>query len=125
MLEAAAAEFATKGYADADMDRVAEAARVGKGTIYRYYKSKKHLFEAVADNAISRLWDFVSSAIQAAEDGGPIERLRAAGKAFLIFFDENHRLYEVFMRGGSQFRERMQSRYLEIYAQNVHVIRTS
>ena len=52
VLDAAAGEFAEKGYSNADMDHIAESAKVGKGTIYRYFKSKEKLFEAVADDVI-------------------------------------------------------------------------
>lgn len=122
VLAAAAREFASKGYADADMDRIAESARVGKGTIYRYYTSKEQLFEAVADEAIDRLWEFLFSAIQAVDDDDPVEQLKAGGKAFFAFFDGNHGLLEVFLRGGSQFRERLRDKYFQTYADNVHII---
>jgi len=122
VLDAAAIEFAAKGYADADMDRIAATASVGKGTIYRYYHSKEELFEAVADEAINRLWDFVFSSLQKAESRGSIEQLKAVGKSFLAFFDGNQRLVEIFLRGGSQFRERMHVRYLQTYEENIHII---
>ena len=123
VLDVAAREFAQNGYSDADMDRIAEGASVGKGTIYRYYESKEKLFEAVADDAMNELRDYVFSKMQKAEGEGPLDRLNSAGKAFLEFFDERRALLEVFLRGGSQFRERMQLRYLELYEANIHLIR--
>ena len=47
ILEAAGRVFARKGYAAARMIEVAEAAAVGKGTIYEYFRSKEDLFFAV------------------------------------------------------------------------------
>lgn len=122
VLDSAADEFSRNGYSGADMDRIAEAARVGKGTIYRYYSSKGKLFEAVADDAIGELRDFVFSRVGKAECEGPINQLKAAGRAFLEFFDERGALLEIFLRGGSQFRERIQMRYLEIYEENIHLV---
>ena len=122
VLDAAAREFAENGYSEADMDRIAEAASVGKGTIYRYYNSKAELFETVADDAMGQLRDYVFSALQKDNGEGPVERLMTAGKAFLEFFDQRQALLEVFLRGGSQFRERMQMRYLELYEENIHII---
>lgn len=121
VLDAAAKEFAAKGYGDADMDRIAETANVGKGTIYRYYNSKEQLFEAVADDAIDRLWHFVFSVVQIAQDEGPIEQLKAGGEAFLAFFDGNRRLLEIILKGGSQFRERMRLQYFQMYEEKVHI----
>jgi len=122
VLDSAADEFSRNGYSGADMDRIAEAARVGKGTIYRYYRSKEKLFEAVADAAIGELRDFVFSRVNKAEREGPINQLKAAGRACLEFFDERGALLEIFLRGGSQFRERIQMRYLEIYEENIHLV---
>ncbi len=126
VLDVAAAEFARNGYSDADMDRIAEGARVGKGTIYRYYASKEKLFEAVADDAMNQLRDFVFSRLERAErEGpeGPVDRLKLSGRAFLEFFDEKQPLLEVFLRGGRQFMERLELSYLELYEANIHIIR--
>lgn len=122
VLDAATDEFAEKGYSAGDMDRIAETAGVGKGTIYRYYKSKAQLFEAVADDVIGQLRDCVFSAVRRNEREGPIPQLKAAGRASLEFFDDRRALLEIFLRGGSQLRERIQKRYLQIYGENVHVI---
>jgi AcrR family transcriptional regulator len=105
------------------MDRIAEGARVGKGTIYRYYESKEKLFEAVADDAMNQLRDFVFSMVEKSEGESPVDRLTLSGKAFLEFFDEKQALLEVFLRGGSQFRERLELKYLEMYEANSHIIR--
>jgi AcrR family transcriptional regulator len=122
VLDAAAREFAENGYSEADMDRIAEGASVGKGTIYRYYSSKEKLFEAVADDAMGQLREYVFSSMQKRKGDGPLEQVMIAGKAFLEFFDQRQPLLEVFLRGGSQFRERMQIRYLELYEENIHII---
>jgi AcrR family transcriptional regulator len=121
VLNAAVQEFAEKGYAAADMDHIAEAAKVGKGTIYRYYTNKERLFQAVADEAIGRLRDFVFSALQSASAKPPIEQLKMTGKAFLAFFDENRLLLEIFLHERSQFRGMIQSEYLRAYSENIEV----
>jgi AcrR family transcriptional regulator len=122
VLDAAAREFSENGYSAADMDRIAEAASVGKGTIYRYYGSKEKLFEAVADDAMDQLQDFVFSTLKKAGGAGPLEQLQMGGRALLAFFDQRQALLELFLRGGSQFRERMERRYLQLYEENIHII---
>lgn len=47
ILQAAGQVFARKGYASTRIIEVAEAASVGKGTIYEYFRSKEELFFAV------------------------------------------------------------------------------
>ena len=44
---AAAAEFAARGYAGANMDRIARAARLNKAMIYYHFKSKAALYRAI------------------------------------------------------------------------------
>jgi len=122
VLHAAVEEFAEKGYAATDMDRVAELARVGKGTIYRYYGSKEKLFEAVAEEGITRLWDHILSALQGKKTKQPIDQLRAAGKAFLAFFDKNRTLLEAFLQGGKQSRDIIHVKYVQLYGENIQLI---
>ncbi|GEM_PF-1021050 len=47
ILEKAFIEFSQKGYYRANMDVVADALKIGKGTLYRHFKSKALLFVAV------------------------------------------------------------------------------
>ena len=44
LLVAARAIFSKKGFHEATIDDVAEAAQVAKGTVYLYYKSKRDLY---------------------------------------------------------------------------------
>ena len=52
ILSAALDVFAAKGFAAARMDDIAARARVSKGTLYRYYKSKEDVFRALVRAAI-------------------------------------------------------------------------
>ena len=124
VLNAAVEEFAEKGYATADMDHIADAAKVGKGTIYRYYGSKEKLFEAVADEGLTRLWNHIISALQCEKGENPIDQLRAAGKAFLSFFDKNRSLLEAFLQGGRQSRDIIHAKYLELYEENIQLFQS-
>ncbi len=63
ILDTAAVIFARDGYAGTSIDRIAEAANVGKPTIYARYGSKANLLKAVIqhvlDNHLSRMSDEV------------------------------------------------------------------
>ncbi|HEV3484574.1 MAG TPA: TetR/AcrR family transcriptional regulator, partial [Vicinamibacterales bacterium] len=47
LLAAAAAEFAARGFAGANVDRIARAARVNKAMIYYHFKSKAALYREI------------------------------------------------------------------------------
>ena len=47
LIEAATSEFAEYGIAGARVDRIAADARSNKAQIYRYFKNKEGLFDAV------------------------------------------------------------------------------
>ena len=44
ILQAAVKVFSEKGFHEAKMEKIAEVADVGKGTVYEYFKSKEELF---------------------------------------------------------------------------------
>lgn len=52
IIEVAATIFSEKGYPSTKMEEIAEKAGVGKGTIYQYFRSKKHLFQEIIKERI-------------------------------------------------------------------------
>src|ERR1700683_1762990 len=63
ILDAAAKLFAQHGYRNTDMEYVAAARDIAKGTIYRYFASKEELFFAAADRGMRRAGDFVDASV--------------------------------------------------------------
>ena len=57
LLEAAAEQFAERGFDVTNIDQVALAAGVAKGTIYNYFSSKEELFGEVITEAARRTVD--------------------------------------------------------------------
>lgn len=55
IFDAATAEFTAHGIAGARVDRIAAAADANKQRIYAYFKNKRHLFEEVVSEHVSRL----------------------------------------------------------------------
>ncbi|MDW8465069.1 MAG: TetR/AcrR family transcriptional regulator [Chloroherpetonaceae bacterium] len=53
LLQAAIATFAQKGFHETKMQDIADAAGVGKGTLYEYFETKEELFLAVYESWIS------------------------------------------------------------------------
>jgi AcrR family transcriptional regulator len=59
ILAAAALEFAERGYANASLSRIIEAAGISKGLLYYYFNDKEDLFVTVVEEAVSRLLESV------------------------------------------------------------------
>src|SRR6266581_7749599 len=73
ILEAAAKLFAEHGYADGDTQLLAEKLGVGKGTIYRYFPSKRELFLAAADRVMRMLCQRIDVRIEPIPD--PLDQI--------------------------------------------------
>ena len=61
IVESALIAFSKYGYDKARMDDIAETARVSKGTLYLYFRSKEELFYAISETNILRLKEQLST----------------------------------------------------------------
>jgi AcrR family transcriptional regulator len=82
LLTAAAAEFAARGFAGANVDRIARAARVNKAMIYYHFKSKAALYREILRDMFEAVAARVSAAAQAPAE--PAEKVRAFVDAIAI-----------------------------------------
>src|SRR3982074_3839285 len=96
ILEAAAKLFAEHGYSDADTQLLADNLKVGKGTLYRYFPSKRELFLAAVDRAMRQLRQQVDASIAGIED--PLDQIRMAIRSFLGFVAEHPEFVELLMQ---------------------------
>jgi TetR/AcrR family transcriptional regulator len=71
---AAAAEFASRGYAGANVDRIARAARLNKAMIYYHFKSKAALYRAILRDMFGAVRDAVADVEASAAP--PSEKIR-------------------------------------------------
>lgn len=93
ILLAATRLFARVGYAQTDVQAIADAVGIGKGTVYRAFGNKECLFIAAARLARTRVLDEVDAA--AAQATEPLDHWRRGIRAFLHFFDENPDVVEL------------------------------
>jgi len=121
ILKAARKVFAQKGYRETDVQEIADIARVGKGTVYRYFGDKKGLFLATVDEGVGELQETVLSAIFSTEDTK--KRLESAARASLQFFDKNKDLLEIFIQERSEFRGREKSTYFKRRDEKIEILR--
>lgn len=75
ILNAALSVYIRTGYYGTDMDAVAEKAKLAKGLVYYYYKTKKELFIELYTWMFREGFLFSDALLEAAKDMGPIEQL--------------------------------------------------
>jgi AcrR family transcriptional regulator len=87
ILEEAIRAFAELGFRRADVQVIADRAGVGKGTVYRYFRSKEDLFWATTLEVLRRMDRHVFAAMEGIE--GACAKLRAAAIAHADFYEIN------------------------------------
>jgi AcrR family transcriptional regulator len=117
ILDAAARLFAKHGYADTDTQLLADELGVGKGTLYRYFPSKRELFLAAVDRAMLQLLERIDTRIAAIVD--PLDQIAEAVRSCLVFVSEHPEFVELLMQERAQFKDRKKPTYFEHRDNNV------
>jgi AcrR family transcriptional regulator len=94
ILEAARKIFAKKGFNDATVDDIANAAGVAKGTVYLYYTSKREVYFAALKFGIEQMHGVLAGELKHAATPG--EKLRALIGVKLAYFDENRDFFKIY-----------------------------
>ena len=111
ILAAASSIFAAQGYRQTDVQVIADALGIGKGTIYRYFPSKEELFLAAVDRGMRQLQEEVREATEPLED--PLDQIAAAVRAYLAFFDRHGEFVELLIQERAEFKDRKKPTYFE------------
>jgi AcrR family transcriptional regulator len=101
--------FAERGFPGTDMQAVADAAGVAKGTLYLYFASKEELFLAATDQGIRRMREVVNGEADLEPD--PLKRMRVAVRAYLQFFRNHPEQVELMLQERAEFRSRTTPTY--------------
>jgi AcrR family transcriptional regulator len=86
LLEAAAAEFAEKGFGNANVNQISKAAGFAKGTIYNYFPSKRKLMLELIDEIAAQHITHISKQVEIEDE--PVERLRRFFSAGFEFVEQ-------------------------------------
>jgi AcrR family transcriptional regulator len=111
IVAAAARLFARRGYPGTDVQAVADAAGVAKGTVYLYFHDKEALFLAAVDQGMRHLIAFIDGQVEHIAD--PLQRIGAAVHAYLRFFKEHPEQVELLIQERAEFRDRQQPTYFK------------
>jgi AcrR family transcriptional regulator len=117
ILDAAVTLFAKHGYADTDTQLLADKLGVGKGTLYRYFSSKRDLFLAAADRVMRMLCSQIDASVADIDD--PLDQIAAAVESYLAFFAEHPEFVELLMQERAQFKDRKKPTYFEHREANI------
>lgn len=116
ILEVAARIFAERGYGETDVQLIADAAGVGKGTVYRHFGTKQDLFLAAADEGMKRLEAALLRVVGVAEE--PVEAIRRAALTYAEFFHRNPHFLELILMQRAEFRGSIPDTHLVYRAKN-------
>ena len=94
ILEAARKVFANKGFAQATVDEIAQAAGVAKGTVYLYFPSKRAIYLAALQHGIEALHQRTGDRLAKAPT---LEaKVRAFVETRVEYFDENRDFFKIY-----------------------------
>ncbi len=114
ILAAASRIFARRGYPRTEVQMVADTLDVGKGTVYRYFPTKRTLFLGCVDRHMQRLLTEMAEVVGGVRE--PLDRIAAAFRAYLTYFDRHPDFVELLIQERAEFRDRNRPtyrRYLE------------
>jgi AcrR family transcriptional regulator len=103
ILSAATALFAEQGYTNADTQALADRLGVGKGTLYRYFASKRELFLAAVDRQVTQFHEAMQAAIADVKD--PLQRFARAVEMYLKLFADHPEFVELSIQERAYFKD--------------------
>jgi AcrR family transcriptional regulator len=123
LLEAARKVFAEKGFHEATVDEIAEAAGVAKGTVYLYYRSKRAIYWAALERGITALHDEVKSKLAA--ESTLENKVRAFIAIKITYFERNRDFFKIYLSEfGSAFTHpaQLHKRFGDLYLRQARVL---
>lgn len=103
ILAAATTLFAEQGYANADTQALADRLGVGKGTLYRYFASKRELFLAAVDRQVEQFHEAMQAAIAGVKD--PLQRFARAVEMYLKLFADHPEFVELSVQERAYYKD--------------------
>jgi len=93
ILEAAKTVFFERGFNGTTMDQIAEAAELSKGSLYLHFPSKEELYVSILVEGLDLLQKRFERAVEGQK--GWEDKLRQIGRAYLNFYEENRKYFQI------------------------------
>lgn len=101
ILEVAARVFAAHGFANTQVQTIANHVGVGNGTIYRYFPTKDQLFLAAVELGLQELTAEMDRVLELPLD--PLDIIVEAVRTYLAFFNRRPEMAELFIQERAAF----------------------
>ncbi len=101
ILDTAARVFATYGFANTQVQTIANHLGVGNGTIYRYFPTKEQLFLSAVERGLSELQAEMDGVFAQPLRG--VDLIREAIRTYLRFFHRRPEMAELFIQERAAF----------------------
>ena len=93
ILDAARSLLLTEGLHGISINKIAETAELGVGTLYFYFNSKEEIFAALQEEGLERLYAEVKRAIEKEER--PAHRLTAIARIYVAFSRDQKTYFDI------------------------------
>ena len=117
ILNQAISIFAADGFARGDVQTIADAAGVGKGTVYRYFGNKLDLFYACTLEIGRRVDEQVMAAIEKVDS--PLDKIRTALLIYADYFETSPEYLELWVQDRAEFRGVMPESHYQYHNKQV------
>ncbi len=103
--------FAKEGFRNADVQVIADLARVGKGTVYRHFGNKEQLFLATARHCLEQMAEHVEGQLGSrdlaavVQERGALATIRIIAMAVAEFYQQRPQAVEIMLQERAEFRE--------------------
>jgi AcrR family transcriptional regulator len=101
ILDVAARVFATYGFANTQVQTIANHLGVGNGTVYRYFPTKDQLFLAAVERGLKELEVEMDRILES--EGDPLELIGEAIRGYFGFFRRRPEMAELFIQERAAF----------------------
>lgn len=101
ILDTAARVFATYGFANTQVQTIANHVGVGNGTVYRYFPTKEQLFLSAVERGLKELEAEMDRAMAQPHVGADL--IRTAVRTYLGFFHRRPEMVELFIQERAAF----------------------
>lgn len=120
ILKIATKVFSKKDYHKVTMDEIADEAGVGKGTLYRYYKSKDDLYFSIINKGLETLYEYILR--QIIKDETFPSKIKKVIFCTLKFFDRNKPFVKVFLQEEVKFNTKAYMKCQENLNKTINLI---
>jgi AcrR family transcriptional regulator len=96
ILNASMRVFSKYGYQGTDVEKIANLAGLGKGTVYRYFKSKENLFLSTLEWGLNSLKENIFSSIAKVDDY--MDKLKLALATHFKFFEKHRDFFRLLVQ---------------------------